>query len=434
MLGNYKAGYQKDNPPIMLKKISQSYFFLLFVAILGVASGWFNNPSVNTAATIVADIFINLLKLVSLPIIFLSIVSTASGMESLGEIKALGTKVLKYTLLTTIIAATIALGLFVSIDPVRASIIPEGAPDLPQGSLPGYVTYLLHVIPSNIIQPFSENSVIGVLFLAMLLSFAILTLPAEKRAVLHTFFASLYSAIMKITTWVVRLMPIAIWGFITLFIKDLRAGLEIKSLALYLTCILAANLIQALVVLPIFLRSKGLSSLRTARQMLPALSVAFFSKSSSAALPMAMKCAEENLKVSRKVASFCLPLCTTINMNACAAFILITVLFVSMSHGITYSAIEMLLWILIATIAAVGNAGVPMGCYFIASAFLAAMNVPLNILGIILPFYAMIDMLESAINVWSDSCVTAIVHKEITDEEVALNGETAAEGLVLDAS
>jgi Na+/H+-dicarboxylate symporter len=121
--------------------------------------------------------------------------------------------------------------------------------------------------------------------------------------------------------------------------------------------------------------------------------------------------------MSPKVANFTLPLCTTINMNACAAFILTTVLFVSMSNGIIFSAAEMFLWIFIATLAAIGNAGVPMGCYFLASAFLAAMNVPLNILGVILPFYTMIDMLESAINVWSDSCVAAVVDKEVAQDE-----------------
>jgi Na+/H+-dicarboxylate symporter len=75
------------------------------------------------------------------------------------------------------------------------------------------------------------------------------------------------------------------------------------------------------------------------------------------------------------------------------------------------------LWIILSTIAAIGNAGVPMGCYFLASAFLAAMNVPLHILGIILPFYTLIDMLESAINVWSDSCVAAVVQQEISQED-----------------
>ena len=222
---------------------------------------------------------------------------------------------------------------------------------------------------------------------------------------------------MKITTWIVRLMPFAIWAFIALFIKDIKNGLEFKSLALYLTCVVGANLIQAFIVLPLLLKWHKISPVQTARQMSPALSVAFFTKSSAAALPMAMRCAEENVKISRKVASFTLPLCTTINMNACAAFILTTVLFVSMSNGVTFSPLEMGSWIFIATIAAIGNAGVPMGCYFLSGAFLAAMNVPLNILGIILPFYTLIDMLESAINVWSDSCVATVVNKEISQEE-----------------
>lgn len=402
---------------MFIGKLSRQSLYLPIAIILAVFAGYLNDPTVDTIASVVSEVFINLLKLVSLPIIFLSIVSTASGMESIDEIKTIGKKVMKYTLMTTIIAATAALTLFVVIDPVRSSISMGEVPDLPQGSLPGYLSFLIHVIPSNIVQPFSENSVIGVLFLAMLLSFAILTLPQDKRKTLNAFFSGLYAAIMKITTWVVQLMPIAIWAFIALFIKDLRAGLEVKSIALYLLCVVLANLIQAFIVLPALLKSKNISPTRTLRAMMPALSVAFFSKSSSAALPMAMKCAEDRAKVSRKVASFSLPLCTTINMNACAAFILITVLFVSMSNGVTYTAPELVLWIFIATIAAVGNAGVPMGCYFISSAFLAAMNVPLNILGVILPFYAMIDMLESAINVWSDSCVTTIVQSDLNQEQ-----------------
>jgi Na+/H+-dicarboxylate symporter len=144
--------------------------------------------------------------------------------------------------------------------------------------------------------------------------------------------------------------------------------------------------------------------------------VAFFTKSSSAALPMAIRCAQDNMKMAPKVANFTLPLCTTINMNGCAAFILTTVLYVAMSYGMVFTPIEMVLWIFIATLAAVGNAGVPMGCYFLASAFIAAMDVPMTIMGIILPFYTMIDMLESAINVWSDSCVAAVVDKKVAEQ------------------
>jgi Na+/H+-dicarboxylate symporter len=404
---------QTSKPSIL----SNTGLLFALAIVCGLATGYFNNAAVNSVAHGVSDIFINLLKLVSLPIIFLSIVSTASGMENARELKTLGQKVLKYTLLTTVMAATIALILFVVIDPVRTHIqdvAAENAQTLkPQGS---YLKYIQQLIPSNIVRPFSENNVIGVLIIALMLSLAIIALPSENRKVLHTFFSSLYAAIMKITTWIVRIMPIAIWAFITLFIHDLHEGIEIESLALYLGAVVAANLIQGFIVLPLLLKFKKISPLRTAKGMLPALSVAFFTKSSNAALPMAMKCAEERVGVSRRVASFSLPLCTTINMNGCAAFILITVLFVSMSNGVTFSPAEMILWIFLSTIAAVGNAGVPMGCYFLSGAFLAAMNVPLNILGIILPFYTIIDMIETALNVWSDSCVATIVDREVSPQ------------------
>lgn len=399
----------------MLSKIFSQNRRIGLATVFGLLAGYLSIPGIDAAADAISEIFINLLKLVSLPIIFLSIVSTASGMDSVKEIKSIGKRVIKYTLITTIIAASVALVLFVTINPVSTSLSTQAIADVQvQGS---YYSYLIKSIPSNIIQPFSENHVIGVLFLAMLLSLATLSLPQQNRAVLHSFFSSLYAAIMKVTGWIVMLMPIAIWAFITLFVKDFRQGLEIKSLALYLACVLLANFIQAIIVLPIFLKLKGISPMKMARGMMPALSVAFFTKSSSAALPMAIRCAQENVKMAPKVANFTLPLCTTINMNACAAFILTTVLFVSMSNGVAFSGLEMFLWIFIATIAAVGNAGVPMGCYFLASAFLAAMNIPLNILGIILPFYTMIDMIESAINVWSDSCVAAVVDKEVADDE-----------------
>jgi Na+/H+-dicarboxylate symporter len=397
------------------RRINPNIYFAI-ATILGVLGGYFNHPFLFSIAEIVSQVFINLLKLVSLPIIFLSIISTASGMENMQEIKLLGRKVIKYTLITTLLAATIALILFVTINPVKGQIISPMSTAIIETGQPSYLSFFIQIIPSNIVQPFNENNVIGVLFLAMMLSFAIISLPSQHRTVLHSFFSSIYAAIITITRWIVVVMPIAIWAFITLFMRDLNKGLDVKSLALYLTCVIAANIIQAFIVLPGLLQFKNISPLKMAKGMFPALSVAFFTKSSAAALPMAIRCAEENVGISRKVASFTLPLCTTINMNACAAFILITVLFVSMSQGVTYTAAEMIIWIFLSTIAAIGNAGVPMGCYFLASAFLAAMNVPLNILGIILPFYTLIDMLESAINVWSDSCVAAVVNKEVNQE------------------
>ena len=396
--------------------------------VLGVFAGVWDPSWLRTGATHFSEVFINLLKLVSLPIIFLSVVSTASSMGSMGEIKFLGRRVLKYTLLTTVISATVALSIFLLVNPVRSTINTAETVQIGTDGT-GYFGYLLHAIPSNIIQPFAENNVIGVLILASLLSLAALTLPEKNRSTLHLLFSSLLAAVMKVTSWIIKIMPLAIFSFVVLFIHDLKDGLEVESIALFLFFFFTANLIQATIVLPTLLKLKGLSPVRLFKAMFQALSVAFFTKSSGATLPMAVKCAEEKAGISRKVSGFSLPLCISINMNGCAAFILTTVLFVSMSNGVVFSLPEMIGWIFIATIAALGNAGVPMGCYFLSSAFLAAMGVPLNILGVILPFYTLIDMLETAINVWSDSCVTAIVDKEVAENElvgVKLNPQTSS--------
>lgn len=389
---------------------------IILAVLLGLFSGHLGVPSIHQTATVVSEIFINLLKLVSAPIIFLSIVSTISGMESAEDFKFLGKKIIKYTFLTTYIASLIAFFLYIFLDPANTTTtLPDNKLSAPDK---GYLTYLIQSIPSNIIQPFSENHIIGVLFLAILFSVSSLALPKEQRKSLHVLFSSLNALVMKIASWIVKLIPIAIWSFITLFIKDMESFASVKHVLIYLLCVLGANLIQGCIVLPLMVKMKGLSPIKLAYGMLPALSLAFFSKSSSATLPMSMRCAEERLGLSKRLSNLAFPLCTAINMNGCAAFIFTTVMFVSMSQGLQYSIPEMFLWTFIATIAAVGNAGVPMGCYFLSSAFLAAMNVPLNLLAIILPFYTLIDMLETAINVWSDSCVVAMVDKELQTVDV----------------
>lgn len=396
--------------------IINSTTVLLMAGLLGVISGWLDFNGLNQAGEVISDLFIRMLKLISLPIIFFALVSTLSGMGDTSDVKRLGGLVLKYTIITTLIAATVALTLYLLIAPAGSvgSLALDAEPSGPSGS---YWSYLVGVIPSSFIEPFYTHNVMGVLFLALLLSAAMMALENEQKAVLHSFFDSMFAAIMKMTGLILKLMPLAVWAFVNQFIHDLQNQKILQDLAFYLLCVLLANIVQAGLILPIFLKLKGIHPYQTMKAMWPALTVAFLAKSSAAALPHAMECAEKGMKVQSKVARFSLPLCITVNMNACAAFILITVLFVSQSNGVMFSPLELLSWIVIASIAAIGNAGVPMGCYMLSSAFLAAMEVPLQLLVIILPFYALIDMLESAINVWSDSCVTAMVNADLLPDE-----------------
>ncbi|MBQ1708357.1 MAG: cation:dicarboxylase symporter family transporter, partial [Bacteroidales bacterium] len=114
------------------------------------------------------------------------------------------------------------------------------------------------------------------------------------------------------------------------------------------------------------------------------------------------------------VSRFVLPICTTVNMNGCAAFILVTSLFVMQNGGFSLGIGTMLLWVLISVIAAVGNAGVPMGCFFLTVSLMTGIGAPVAVLGLILPIYTILDMVETAENVWSDSCVCAMTDKDLS--------------------
>ncbi|MFT4327923.1 MAG: dicarboxylate/amino acid:cation symporter [Wolbachia pipientis] len=389
---------------------------ILFSILFAVVAYYLNNEVIFEVAKLFSDIFISLLKLISLPLVFLSIVSTISGLKDSIEIKVLLKKTLFYTLLTTTIAAFVALSFYLFIDPVRKNFISNTIESV-SDSNHNYFSYLKSLIPSNFVQVFLENNVIGSILIAFLMGGAIISLSKEKQNILHQIFSALFDTLLKIAQGLLKFIPLAVWSFITCFLYELKGGSEFHSLFWYFACIMSANFVQAFVILPLLMWYKGISPIQTMKGVMPALTLAFFSKSSSATLPTTIECVQNQLKVPKKLSSFILPICTTVNMNACAAFILITVMFVAEMNGHTFSLSEMFIWIFLATGAAIGNAGVPMGCYFMATSYLVSMNVPLYIMGLILPIYTIIDMFETAINVWSDICITQIINKEFKTQE-----------------
>ena len=207
-------------------------------------------------------------------------------------------------------------------------------------------------------------------------------------------------------------LPLGIVAFAAQLSAEISAGVAVGSLGKYVAVILGGNLIQFFLILPLFLLTRRLNPWKVFRAMSPAVLMALFTKSSAATLPVTMRSAETRLKARPEVARFVLPICTTINMNGCAAFILVTSLFVMQNGGTVIDLPTMLLWLLIAVISAIGNAGVPMGCYFLTLSLMAGIGAPVGIMGIILPIFTIIDMVETAENVWSDSCVCAIVNKQ----------------------
>ena len=205
---------------------------------------------------------------------------------------------------------------------------------------------------------------------------------------------------------------------------QIEAGVIVGALGKYTAIVIGGNLIQFFIVIPLFLIARGLNPITVFKKMSPAVMVALFTKSSAGTLPVTLASAEQNLKANTAVSRFVLPICTTINMNGCAAFILVTSLFLMQNAGMELSLGEMIGWLFIAVLAAVGNAGVPMGCYFLTLSLMSSVGAPIGLMGVILPIYTIIDMIETAENVWSDSAVCAMTDKDLqgklTDEDQAL--------------
>jgi Na+/H+-dicarboxylate symporter len=390
--------------------------------LLGIFSGMSDISVLKTLGLFIADVFIRIFKCISLPIIALSIIVTLSNYRSDGIMKAVWRRTMCYTLGTTLVAAGISCLLYILIHPSMVHVATVAASKLPTNNL-GYLQYVANLIPSTIFSPFLEQQVISVLFLGIIVGVAIRFIPdVDARQTITHFFRGAHGLFMVITHWVIAIIPLGLYGFITTTVIQLRAGTAIKGIGEYLLIIVLANLVQGFIILPLWLRSHGIKPMVAMKGMLPALSLAFFSKSSVGTLPVTMDTVEKNLHVKPEISRFVLPLCTSINMNGCAAFIFATVIYLMQNHGIEVSLATMGLWVVVATVAAIGNAGVPMGCFFLSASLLASMNVPITLMGIILPFYSLIDMLETALNVWSDSCVAKVVDEKvrIADELVTV--------------
>lgn len=391
-----------------------SIIFYLFAIFLGVISGYFNIPVLQAVGLLIADIFIKIFKCISLPIVALSIIVTLSQYGAVQSTNAIWKRMLLYTLTTTIVAAAIACVLYLIINPntVTTFDIEYRASTLEKND---YFAHIANLIPSNIFSPFLEHQVMSVLFVGIIIGIAISNIPdTEARDTTTNFFKGVHGIFLTITRWIVKIIPIGLYGFITASIVQLKNGQNIHGISEYFLVILLANLVQGFIILPAWLAFNGIAPFKTMKGMMPALSLAFFSKSSAGTLPVTIETAEKNLGVHPKISRLVLPLCTTINMNGCAAFIFTTVIYLMQNNGIEITVSTMLMWVFVATIAAIGNAGVPMGCFFLSASLLASMDVPITLLGMILPFYSVIDMVETSLNVWSDACVAKVIDHQTT--------------------
>ena len=385
--------------------------------ILGAILGALGIEVLNGMMNFVATVYTRLFQLLAVPTIALAVITTLSSLGNQADTGKIFRHAIVYTLLTTIAAAAVGLVLYNIVAPgnLPTDMVLSGTSELPQNlEQTSYYDHILGVIPNNIIKPFAEGNVLSILLLAAAAGIALAKMPqSNKKDVVVKGLLGLQDLLFMLIRGLIWALPLGIVAFAAQLSAQFSAGIVMDSLGKYVAIILGGNVIQFFIVLPLFLLARGINPVRTLSKMMPAVLMALFTKSSAATLPVTMNTAETRMGVSNKVSRFVLPICTTINMNGCAAFILVTSLFLMQNGGIQLSLSTMILWLFISVLSAVGNAGVPMGCYFLTLSLMSGMNAPIGIMGIILPIYTIIDMIETAENVWSDSCVCAMVDKDI---------------------
>ena len=383
--------------------------------VVGAILGLLGIAWLDEVMNFVATVYTRLFQLLAVPTIVLAVITTFATFGSNGSGKIFG-HTLTYTLLTTFAAAAVGAALYVIVAPGLLPLEALSAATVPEASASGtasYADHLLSVIPNNIVRPFLEGNVLSLLLLAFAVGIGLSKLPeSENKAVVVKGLLGLQDLLFLLIRWLIWTLPLGIVAFSAQLSAQVSAGVVADSIGKYVLVVLGGNVIQFFVVLPLFLLAKGLNPIRVLGKMMPAVLMALFTKSSAATLPVTMETAEKRLGIKKNVARFVLPICTTINMNGCAAFILVTSLFVMQQDGTELSLGTILLWLLISVVSAVGNAGVPMGCFFLTLSLMSGIGAPVAVLGIILPIYTIIDMVETAENVWSDSCVSAMVDRD----------------------
>ncbi|MBO7117730.1 MAG: dicarboxylate/amino acid:cation symporter [Bacteroidales bacterium] len=397
-----------------MKKSNRQLIMWLGALVLGAVLGLLHVKAIDATANFLATVYTRLFQFLAVPTVALAVMTTLISFGRQKSTRKIFLRTITYTLLTTLVAALVGLVMYKIVSPesIPREMLSSVSSGVDQNAT--FYDHIISVIPNNIIQPFLSGNVLSILLIAVAVGLGITFMKeSESKNIIVKAIEGvqeLFFILIKALIWT---LPLGITAFAAQLSAQLSGGVILGSLGKWTLVILAGNILQFFIILPAFLAFRTINPATVFKAMSPAVMMALFTKSSAATLPVTLSSAENRLGADPKVSRFVLPICCTINMNGCAAFILVTSLFVMQCGGIELSLAQMLLWALISVFAAVGNAGVPMGCFFLTVSLMTGIGAPVEVMGLILPIYTIVDMVETAENVWSDSCVCAMTDKDL---------------------
>ncbi|PSU21538.1 dicarboxylate/amino acid:cation symporter [Photobacterium kishitanii] len=371
---------------------------------------------VNGLFDVGGKIFIASLKMLVVPLVFVSLVCGTSSLKDLATLGRLGGKTLAFYLTTTALAITLALTMANIFQPGTGADL-SAATTFASKEAPSLGSVIVGMFPTNPISAMASGNTLQIIVFAVLFGIAISAAgkPGERLAGV---FADLNEVIMKL---VALLMNIAPYGVFFLMAKLFTSlGLDaIFSLINYFLVLVAALLIHALVTYSVMLKAfTGLSPITFLKKMEDAVMFAFSTASSNATIPVTMETATKRLGVNNKIASFTVPLGATINMDGTAIMQGVATVFIAQAFNIDLTMTDYLMVILTATLASVGTAGVPGVGLIMLAMVLNQVGLPVEGIALIMGVGRLLDMVRTAVNITGDSVVTCIVAKSEGEMDV----------------
>ena len=356
---------------------------------------------------ILGDMFIRLLKMVIMPLIFVSVFMSVAGLGSMKKLRDMGIKVFVYYTATTSLAVIVGLVLVNLIEPGSREVTSTGlVPSISEFSLK---TLVLDLIPSNPVKSFVEGKVLQVIFFALLLGLATLSLNEQSRQTLSGIAEALHDALITLTGWIITLTPFGVFFIVAALVAE--KGLDpLLDLWDYVITVVLGLVLHAAVILGFLCMLLGRTNpLKYFLQIREAVLVALSTASSSATLPVSMEVAEKKAGVPKTVAGFVLPLGATINMDGTALYEAVAAVFIANLYNVDLSFIQQVTVFLTAVLASVGAAGIPSAGLVTMALVLQSVGLPLEGIGLILAVDRFLDMLRTSVNVWGDLVGTRII-------------------------
>jgi len=401
----------------------------LFASVLG--WGDFTSSYIRPFGTI----FIDLLKLIAVPLVLASLVIGISSLNDITRLSKMGFKTVAIYMMTTMLAITIGLTVVNVLQP--GSALPEetrinlmesyGENVQERGAVVEevqdrtFLDFFVDVVPENFFEAASNNSnMLQIVFIGILLGIGLVNIPSQKGQPLINFFESLNDVIIKIIDLIMKTAPYGVFALMAAVIVDLtgddlgQALQLLRALGWYCVAVLTGLFLHVFIVYTSLFKLFSKMRLRDFfRAIRPAILLGFSTSSSLATLPVTMERVEKNLGVNEEVSSFVLPIGATINMDGTSLYQAVAAVFIAQVLGMDLTIAQQLTIVLTATAASIGTAGVPGAGIIMLVIVLQSVQVPIEGIALILGVDRILDMARTAVNITGDAAVSvAVAHSE----------------------